>query len=449
MPPKAKTKSKIKIVKLPMLEENFDEWDLALKHCCYAAGWIRMYEASAAADGEDADAEDEDRQAAWGTITQSLPMDRLKRIDTVPLGQVEALIRSVRHQFYRETAGTKNNLKTKMLNAQLENYDCFETYAASLMLIFVRLLKLGYTVDDEDRAYHLLRGLPSDYDAVKSNLELPRDTPLSWNQHMHTLREFVSNHPGIVGSLSKHKDEGAFNTEEQKTPPSQQQVCRDFAKGQCNRGNNCRYKHVKPPLKCSFCGKPNHHEKDCWGKQRSQAEETKVTTEQATEHDFTCAIVEEIVEATVEDVTLAIGAQFKQGYILVDGASTCHIAQDAVNCFDVVPCNIKVRVGGNRLIQCNLTGKRRIHPVTKHGPFVAQDVRIIPDFGCDILAEPKLLAAGCDITKNKSTMNVKKGPHEIFTIEREPTQQLFYLKVRPAANTNTSMDDDRTTRRRI
>ena len=294
---KNKTKTaapKTKPLTLPTLLENFDEWELALKHLFYAAGWIKMYEASFDAD-PDPEATAEDRQIAWGVITQSLPMDRLKRVDSVTLGQVEDLIKEIRQQFYRETAGTKNNLKGKMLNAQLENHDCFESYASALQLIFVRLGKLGCEVNDEDRAFYLLRGLPSDYDMVKSNLELPRPDPLSWAQHMHALREFIASHPGIVGGASKHKSENAFSTNDQASPKPQpsQQVCRDHAKGQCTRGSKCRYKHVQAPLKCSYCNKPNHSEKECYSKRRDQAaaaEETKATREDPDPHEFTCAV---------------------------------------------------------------------------------------------------------------------------------------------------------------
>lgn len=201
MPPK-KNKVKSRVPTLPKLDaDNIEEWDLAAKNGFYSAGWYKMWELSNEDNKEDDAVEEEDRQAAWGVITESLSMDRLKRLSHVPLGKVELLFRSVRGQFYRETAGTKNQLKNKMHSAQLVNYVSLDAYESELLMIFDRLLKLGYKVDDEDRVFHLLKGLPADYDAPKANLRLPKTPALSWEQHMSTLREFVEDHPGVVGSL--------------------------------------------------------------------------------------------------------------------------------------------------------------------------------------------------------------------------------------------------------
>ena len=68
-----------KVLSLPKLtEENFDEWDLAAKHCFYSCGWLTMYQISELKSGKDKDASEDDRMLAWGTITDSLPLEKLK-----------------------------------------------------------------------------------------------------------------------------------------------------------------------------------------------------------------------------------------------------------------------------------------------------------------------------------------------------------------------------------
>jgi len=139
-----------KVLTLPKLsDENFDNWDLAAKHCFYSCGWLKMYEISEQKNGKDNAASEDDRMSAWGTITDSLPPEKLKQINKVKLGDVEGLLRTIRSQFYRQTAGTRNNLKDKLQNAKLEDFDDFEAYAASLELVISRLSLsgLGYDVE--------------------------------------------------------------------------------------------------------------------------------------------------------------------------------------------------------------------------------------------------------------------------------------------------------------
>lgn len=372
-----------------------------------------MYEISEQKNGKDNAASEDDRMSAWGTITDSLPPEKLKQINKVKLGDVEGLLRTIRSQFYRQTAGTRNNLKDKLQNAKLEDFDDFEAYAASLELVISRLSGLGYDVEEEDKVYYLLKGLPVDYEAVKSTLRLPQQPPLSWDQHMHTLREFIANSPSIVGHTTrgKHKD-SAFHTREESKRSTYQAICRDFTRGKCRRGNRCRYKHVKPPRKCAHCGKTNHMEKDCWKKQKEDKQKAKdedkanPTAEEtkAEDSDEFCCVIHEEVSADV----FAAGSRFKgSGHLLIDGAATCHICQHEDDCYDIQPCNIKVRVGGNTLLTCLKTGKRRV--VTKDfKPFILVDVRIIPNFGTDVISEPKLLAAGCRIVKVGHQFKTKK-----------------------------------------
>lgn len=75
----AKAKKEEKAHKLPELgQENYDVWEMHVKHCFYAADWLGMYEASQvppdadADDKKDAEADAVDCKKAWGTVTRSL-----------------------------------------------------------------------------------------------------------------------------------------------------------------------------------------------------------------------------------------------------------------------------------------------------------------------------------------------------------------------------------------
>jgi len=206
MPAKAAKKEE-KSHKLPELgQENYDVWEMHVKHCFYSADWLGMYEASQAPPGaadderKDNDATVDDRKKAWGTITRSLNDEMLQHINHIELGKVEELLVAIRSYYYRNTVGTKNALKKQMQRCALEDHASFETYSSWLKNTFKRLAGLGYNVSDEDKVYYLLEGLPSDYNAVKTTLTLPRSSPLTWDEHIFMLRDFITSNPGIVGN---------------------------------------------------------------------------------------------------------------------------------------------------------------------------------------------------------------------------------------------------------
>ena len=98
MPAKAAKKEE-KGHKLPELsQENYDVWEMHVKHCFYAADWLGMYEASQVPPDADADAKKDDeanavdRKKAWGTVTRSLNDEMLKNVDHIALGEVEELL---------------------------------------------------------------------------------------------------------------------------------------------------------------------------------------------------------------------------------------------------------------------------------------------------------------------------------------------------------------------
>ena len=442
----AKAKKEEKAHKLPELgQENYDVWEMHVKHCFYAADWLGMYEASQvppdanADDKKDAAADAGDRKKAWGTITRSLNDEMLKHINHVGLGEVEELLVAIRSYYYRNTVGTKNALKKKMQHCALEDHASFETYSSWLKNTFKRLAGLGYDVSDEDQAYYLLEGLPSDYNTIKTALTLPRATPLTWDEHIFMLRDFITSNPGIVGGTEPKPDGSFHGFDRYENDEKSQETCRDHAKGHCKRGNKCRFRHVEQPRRCAYCKKNGHTEAFCWTKKREQ-ERSNDTAHRAQEQqqqdlnlpapeqpqdDWVCAQFEDTLSDEV--LTLSQSGQTHTNTILVDGGASSHVSQNASDCFDIVDCHIRIKVGGGVLI-CKKTGKRRIY--IESGPVVLTEVRIMPNFGVDVIAENRLLALGCKILKHHLMMQVSKpNGKELFNIRRQRPAGLFFLPV--------------------
>ena len=234
-------------------------------------------------------ASDAQRRTAWGTITQSLNNNpKLSaKVDNVDLGKVELLIRSIREQYYRTTVASKSALRDELMAARLEDHDSINEYITYVETLIKRLTGLGKTIDDEDKQYYLLKGLPDDYDPVKMSISTSED-PLAWERIVFKLRDFASN-PKVMGTTAskgkrkkqvyhtqfKHNnkhDKHGNNKGNKQRPPA----CRLFLKGKCTR-SNCKYSHVQLPntnntsdKKCSYCGKANHTADVCFKKKRDE-----------------------------------------------------------------------------------------------------------------------------------------------------------------------------------
>jgi hypothetical protein len=205
----------------------------------------------------------------------SLNDDLTAKVDDVPLGDVEQLLREVRKQFYKTTVQSKSKLKKQLQKAQLEDHADLGAYIAHVNSLCKRLAGLGSPVTQEDKEFHLLEGLPDDYAAIKQNIKIPREPQLTWEQVVFLLEDFSDN-PRIPGSSQKpHRSDAAHNIQDSNASTNSN-ICRHFSKhGNCKFGNNCKYAHVKLPeqslqaTKCNFCGNNGHKEKECKKKARA------------------------------------------------------------------------------------------------------------------------------------------------------------------------------------
>ena len=71
----------------------------------------------------------------------------------------------------------------------LEDHADQGAYVAYLKGIKKRLGGLGKPVDDEDRLFHLLHGLPDDYRIAKQAIKMPQDKELTWAEIIFILED--------------------------------------------------------------------------------------------------------------------------------------------------------------------------------------------------------------------------------------------------------------------
>ena len=89
------------------------------------------------------------------------------------------------------------------------------------------------------------------------------------------------------------------------------------------------------------------------------------------------------------------------GVVVLDGASTCNIVTDASQCSNIRNADITVRVGGSSL-NCSQIGDVYYDQQTLGGDIrgaIVKDVRIIPNFGINVLSENTFLNKGSTVVK--------------------------------------------------
>ena len=114
------------------------------------------------------------RRRLWGLVVSSLSIEHRARTEGVPRGDLEALVRKVRSLFFRKSANTRDALKERLFAARLEDHSDIEAYMGYQQDLVRTLHQLGYSMDEEDRQYYLLRGLPADYQPVVQAVKLPQ-----------------------------------------------------------------------------------------------------------------------------------------------------------------------------------------------------------------------------------------------------------------------------------
>jgi len=228
------------------------------------------------------------------------------------------------------------------------------------------------------------------------------------------------------------------------------EVCRDFLVGRCTRGARCRFAHIDKPRNCTHPGCDNPHTHDTercflrkWEMKRAAAEAEKKDSNNHIQASH--PRVQQLLPGFRSDHCSMTRSESMASYIgpesddrlgvpidyqgesekaklsnrvcpgkynrfqwLIDSGSTCHITFDARNCYDIVEDHAIITVGGQHQLKSYKSGTcSLIYDIEGRTTTITlKRVRIVPDFGQNIIAENLFLATGCLVTKTKSSLKM-------------------------------------------
>ena len=445
------------------------------------------------------------------------------KTDELKEGDSSLAWKKLSDKFEPKIAPNRLKLKNEFYTSKLKGKDNPDTWIASLEDIRFRLEALGSKISEEDLMEHVLNNLPKDYEISVSKLEDRLGDPNSPLTIEQIQQELNLRYERLYGSKksSKYRDD----TDNEETA-----LFAGGFKGQCNncgkRGHkaiNCRLGGGRNPsrsglgnrrqdynlsrernsnfshqnqaqgdnssqsgrgrIKCRFCGRLGHIERNCFRKQnqfqgrgRFQgrasyqpsnndtariANDTNETSSQATPRDEEDVALIGYHQANNEtknpsadsmefcdqnsfnfepssDEFGLIGRQTNHQIFIGDSGASCHMVNSDINMFDTKIINEDITIGNGESVQAVKVGKLKIQILEKDGstkPIILTNVKYIPELGSyNLLSITYALSKGFQLSNSGETMILKKNKLEIRFDHKVKTKTGYLGAIRAITN---------------
>ena len=381
--------------------------------------------------------------------------DAVEYGDPVSLG-VLVFLRNSKH-LRSKTPFDRDLLRQQFNNFNFEEHKNMDVFIANFKqhVNTMKEYNVGMVQHDEDVLHRLKQVLPPAYSDYVKIIDA---TNLDLGAAYAYLKKIAKNDQTLPGSTNplagrKRRDaaHAAIRTPRNDTSSpvntsASEELCRNYAKGRCKFGDKCKYIHPEKPAgnpqkerrKCSHCNKPGHLEDKCWKKHPELKPHKKQESSALISiDDLAHSSLDITTDKIGNDVAAAIATikfnpvKDNELAMLIDGAATCTIIQDASKVSNLRSANINIQVGGG-VVNCSKVGDYYYYQAQDDGYVLNKTLaRVMPGFGVDILPEAEYLAANCKVIKYGATLTAELAGKPLLVGRKLEGAWLYQATVTP------------------
>ena len=200
---------------------------------------------------------------------------------------VPKLLRHLHRKYNSGNVADRTRLRNEYQAMKLNHFADVEQYITEFhnKVEELKEQKLGLVDSDEEVLFQFNQGLPSQWDIY---VAMTVAQGLTFAQSCAFYKSTATRQPNLPGANRPRphgRDIANFSSDSQSSGHSE--ICRNFARGKCNRKANCKFSHSVLPnnnqnskknaianasaTTCSYCGKPNHTAEICFKRKRDAA----------------------------------------------------------------------------------------------------------------------------------------------------------------------------------
>lgn len=269
--------------------------------------------------------------------------------------------KQLRDQFQQKTWANKLLLRRQLHSLRLKEGDSIQGHIKKMTELFNELAAIGDVIDKDNRVVHVLASLPESYDTLVMALEASEKVP---------SMEIVVDH--LLYEEKKVKElSGTGQDEEALTIKSKEKR-----------------------IRCYYCGKLGHMQKDCYKKDPSRKNDGK---RRPSKHDKSNGKKpdETSIGLVVSVHALAADNKDETQKWIIDSGATCHICGNGAMFDSMEDLNVPqiVTLGDGRNIQATKQGTIGVmlkQPDGSHRHATLHSVLYVPQLAYNLLSVTRI-----------------------------------------------------------
>ena len=353
-----------------LTKDNWITWKFQVKYCLMAKGLWEIVDGNETLADDANEQQRQDfakRQKKAAAMIVTAVNSELYYLLTSCNDDPHQMWEAMRAHFERDTTVNKVYLKKQLVMLRMQEGTPVQDHLRRMKELTDRLASINAAVAEEDHMVYLLSSLPESYSMLVTALETREGLTLQDVQRALVSEELKREQ---LGETSSGGHDSALQAE----------------KRTAGRGTM-----PKAALKCYFCGKEGHFQRECPMKQKSRKKFAKYRAKAAKHHDSDSdSDVEGNTGAFVASVNGTFGESIADRWI-IDSGATRHMTfqQDLLTDYCQFNKPEKVGLGDGRMVDAVGTGRVMVSmPLGRGKQFKTAITRVllVPQLSCNLFS---------------------------------------------------------------